>query len=202
MTKIDFKQELKKLYQAPSNVVVQVDVPAMNFLMVDGQGDPNTSQDYADAVEALFLVANMLKQTVKKGALGLDYVVMPLECMWWADAMENFATGEKSLWKWTAMIMQPPFITSARVYGAIAELQKKKTLLAVSRVHLNKFAEGKSAQILHTGPTSQEGPTIEKVQQFILTRSGQRGKRHEIYLSDTRKTAPEKWKTIVRQPMQ
>ena len=202
MTKIDFKQELKKLYQASAKEAVRVDVPAMDFLMVDGQGDPNTAQAYADAIEALFAVAYALKFMVKKGALGLDYVVMPLECMWWADDMESFAKGDKSQWKWTAMVMQPPFITSSMVYGAIAEVQKKKAPVALSRVHLNNFAEGKCAQILHVGPFSQEGPTIHKLHQFIRTRSELRGKHHEIYLSDIRKAAPEKWKTIIRQPMQ
>jgi hypothetical protein len=202
MTKIDFKQEWKKLYQASSREVVQVDVPPMDFLMVDGQGDPNTSQDYADAIEALFSVAYTLKFMVKKGPLALDYGVMPLEGMWWADDMKDFGAGEKSHWKWTAMIMQPPFITSSMVYAAIAEMQKKKPLVALSRVHLNTFAEGKCAQILHVGPFSQEGPTIDKVHQFIRKHSKLRGKHHEIYLSDIRKAAPEKWKTIIRQPMQ
>ena len=202
MTKIDFKQELKKLYQASDKEVVLVDVPSMDFLMVNGQGDPNASQDYADAIEALFLVAYTLKFTVKKGALAMDYAVMPLECMWWAEDMDSFAAGEKSLWKWTAMIMQPPFINSAMVYGAIAEAQRKKPLAALSRVHLNNFSEGKCAQILHIGPFSQEGPTIEKVHNFIHSKTELRGKHHEIYLSDIRKAAPDKWKTIIRQPMQ
>ena len=202
MTKIDFKQELKKLYQASAKEVVSVDVPSMGFLMVDGQGDPNTSQSYQEAVEALFSVAYTLKFMVKKGALALDYAVMPLEGMWWADDMQDFGVRDKSNWKWTAMIMQPPFITSAMVYAAIAELQKKKPLAALSRVHLNNFAEGKCAQILHIGPFSEEGPSIEKVHQFIHKHSKLRGKHHEIYLSDIRRAAPEKWKTIIRQPMQ
>lgn len=202
MTKIDFKHELKKLYQASAKEVAQVDVPALNFLMVDGGGDPHTSQDYADAVEALFSVANMLRSTMKHGALALDYAVMPLECMWWTSDVNNIAAGEKSLWTWTAMIMQPPFITSAKVYGAIAELQKRKPPVALSRVHLNKFAEGKCAQILHVGPSSEVAPTIEKLHQFIQTRSAPRGKHHEIYLTDIRVCVPEKWKTILRQPMQ
>jgi hypothetical protein len=202
MAKIDFRLEFKKLYQASTNEVVPVNVPPMGFLMVDGQGDPNTSQDYADAIEALFSVAYTLKFIVKKGALAMDYAVMPLECMWWAEDMDSFAAGEKSLWKWTAMIMQPPFITSALVYGAIAEVQKKKSLAALSRVHLNKFSEGKCAQTLHVGPFSQERPTIEKVHQFIQAKSELRGKHHEIYLSDIRRAAPENWKTIIRQPMQ
>ena len=118
MEKMDLKTDLKQLYQASAKEVVAVEVPAMNFLMVDGQGDPNTSQDYAEAIEALFALSYALKFMVKKGALALDYGVMPLECLWWADDMAQFARGDKSQWKWTAMVMQPPFITSAMVYAA------------------------------------------------------------------------------------
>ena len=200
MTKIDFKKEWKSLYQASAKEVVQVDVPAMNFLMVDGQGDPNTAQDYADAIEALFSVAYILKFMVKKGALALDYGVMPLEGLWWADDMSHFATGDKSQWKWTAMVMQPPFITSAMVYSAIAEVQKKKHPAALGKLRLSTFAEGKCAQLLHIGPFSQEGPNIQKVHQFIEAQSHLRGKHHEIYLSDPRRTAPERLRTILRQP--
>jgi hypothetical protein len=202
MEKMDFKKELKQLYQATAKEVVQVDVPPMNFLMVDGQGDPNTSQDYADAIEALFALSYTLKFMVKKGALALDYAVMPLESLWWADDMTNFATGDKSLWKWTAMVMQPPFITSAMVYSAIAEVQKKKQLPAMRKLRMKSFAEGKCAQTLHVGPFAEEGPTIERVHRFIQARSALRGKHHEIYLSDSRKAAREKCKIIVRQPMQ
>lgn len=202
MDKMDFKKELKYLYQASAREVVQVDVAPMNFLMVDGQGDPHTTQDYADAIEALFALSYALKFMVKEGALGLDYAVMPLECLWWADDMSNFATGDKSQWKWTAMVMQPPFITSAMVYGAIAVVQKKKQLPALARLRLKSFSEGKCAQILHVGPFSGEAPAIGKVHQFIEARSGLRGRHHEIYLSDIRKAAPDKWKTIIRQPMQ
>jgi hypothetical protein len=202
MTKIDFKKEWKNLYQASAKEVVQVDVPAMHFLMVDGQGDPNTAQEYKDAIEALFAVAYTLKFMVKKGPLALDYGVMPLEGLWWADDMRHFGTGDKSDWKWTAMVMQPPFITSAMVYGAISEVQKKKHPAALGKLRMKEFSEGKCAQILHVGPFAEEGPTIEKLHQFIQARGQLRGKHHEIYLSDIRKAAPEKWKTIIRQPMQ
>ena len=202
MEKVDFKKELKHLYQASARKVVQVDVPPMGFLMVDGEGDPNTAQAYEDAIEALFAVAYTLKFMVKKGPLALDYGVMPLEGLWWADDMTHFGTRDKSNWKWTAMIMQPPFITPAMMYGAIAEVQKKKTLPALGRMRLANFAEGQCAQTLHVGPFSGEGPTIAKVHQFIRAHGHLRGKHHEIYLSDIRKAAPDKWTTIIRQPMQ
>ncbi len=202
MEKVDFKKELKHLYQASANEVVVVDVPPMNFLMVDGQGDPNTAQSYKDAVEALFSVAYTLKFLVKKGPVGPDYGVMPLEGLWWADDMAHFGSGSKSHWKWTALIMQPPFISPAMVDSAMAAVRQKKGLVALDKLRLQTFAEGRCAQILHIGPFSQEAPTIEKVHRFIQARGALRGKHHEIYLSDIRRTVPEKWKTLIRQPLQ
>jgi hypothetical protein len=202
MEKIDFKKEFKQLYQASAKEVVLVDVPPLNFLMVDGEGDPNSAQSYKEAIEALFSVAYTLKFMVKKGPLALDFGVMPLEGLWWADDMADFGTADKSHWKWTAMVMQPPFITSAMVHGAIAEVQKKKPPAVLGKLRMKSFTEGKSAQILHIGPFSEEGPAIARVHQFIQAKSALRGRHHEIYLSDIRKAAPEKWKTIIRQPMQ
>jgi hypothetical protein len=113
MQKIDSKKELKQFYQASAKDIALVDVPSLNFLMVDGEGDPNTSQVYAEAVEALFSVSYTAKFLVKKGPQELDYAVMPLEGLWWADDMSAFVTSDKSNWKWTMMIMQPSFVSNA-----------------------------------------------------------------------------------------
>lgn len=203
MEKIDLKKTLKHLYQPSAKEIVQVDVPAMNFLMVDGMGDPNTSQSYADAIEALFSLSYTLKFMVKKGHLAIDYGVLPLEGLWWADDMSAFVKGEKSKWKWTSMIMQPDFITQEMVGLAIADVERKKNLPALSSVRFETFPEGVCAQTMHIGPFSEEGPTIEKVHQFIESCGCKRtGKHHEIYLSDIRKADPKNWKTVIRQPMQ
>lgn len=202
MTKLDLKQQLKHLYQPSAKEVVLVDVPPMNYLMVDGEGDPNTSQAYADAVEALFAVAYTVKFMVKKGPLAIDYGVMPLEGLWWAADMANFSVADKSNWQWTMMIMQPDFVTDALVNAAIAEVTKKKNPAAIAKVRFAALTEGRCAQILHIGPFSAEGPTIAKVHQFIEARGKLDGKHHEIYLSDIRKADPAKWKTIIRQPLQ
>jgi hypothetical protein len=200
--KIDFKKELKYLYQPPQKEPVLVDVPEMNYLMIDGIGDPNTSRSFSDAIEALYPISYTLKFMIKKGELGIDYAVMPLEALWWADDMSVFSTGNKDAWKWTLMILQPEFITGKMVTEAIEEVARKKKPVSLPLVRFESFSEGKSAQILHIGPFSEEGPTIEKVHLFIEENGGRRvGKHHEIYLSDLRRTAPEKWKTIVRQPM-
>ncbi len=202
MEKIDYKKQLKHLYGPSATKVEMVDVPHMNFLMVDGEGDPNTSKSFCDAIEALYPLSYTLKFMVKKGPLAIDYGVMPLEALWWADDMSAFSTGNKDAWKWTMMIMQPDFVTGEMVASAIADVKKKKSPVALPKVRFEALAEGTAAQIMHIGPFAEEGPTIEKVHQFIDKRGCTRtGKHHEIYLSDMRKVDPQKWKTVIRQPM-
>jgi hypothetical protein len=202
MEKIDLKKELKHLYHPSAKEVVQVEVPTMNYLMLDGEGDPNASQTYADAVESLFMVSYAVKFIVKKGELAIDYGVMPLESLWWADDMTAFSMQEKSKWKWTAMLMQPSFVTAEIIAQASADVKKKKNPASLSNIRFESFCEGTCAQMMHIGPFSEEGLVIEKVHQFITSRGQLRGKHHEIYLSDIRKAHPSKWKTIIRQPMQ
>jgi hypothetical protein len=200
--KIDYKKQLKHLYKPSAAKVEIMEVPQMNFLMVDGEGDPNKAKSFGDAIEALYPVSYTLKFMVKKGEMGIDYGVMPLEGLWWADDMSAFNSGNKDAWKWTVMIMQPEFITPMMVEMVIKEVEKRKNPVALPLVRFEAFHEGKAAQIMHIGPFSEEGPTIEKVHAFIEEQGSQRvGKHHEIYLSDIRRAAPEKWKTIVRQPM-
>lgn len=202
MDKLDLKVKLKHLYRASAKAVVEVDVPTMNYLMIDGEGDPNTSPAFAAAVEALYTVSYAAKFIVRKGAEAIDYAVMPLEALWWADDLSAFSAGDKSNWKWTAMIMQPSFVSREVIERAIAEAKAKKNPAAISRLRFMPFTEGRCAQILHIGPFSDEGPTIAKVHEFIDARGKRIGKHHEIYLSDIRRAAPAKWKTIIRQPMQ
>jgi len=201
MEKLDLKKQLKSVYQASATTVTEVDVPAFHFLMIDGQGDPNSSADYSAAVEALFTVSYTLKFMIKKSSAAIDYAVMPLEGLWWADDMADFVADRKSQWCWTMMIMQPEFVTEQMVADAIATACKKKSLPALLQLRFENFAEGHSAQILHKGPFSEEGPTIERLHQYIDEHGKLAGKHHEIYLSDIRKAAPENWKTIIRQPM-
>ncbi len=201
MEKIDVKKQYPLLYQVSHKEVVEVDAPALRYLMIDGTGDPNTSPEYARAIEALFSVSYVTKFAVKRGAIGIDYGVMPLEGLWWADDWSAYTTNDKSQWKWTMMILQPDFVPEAVVYQAIDQVIAKKNMDAARKLRLESYHEGRSAQILHIGPFSEEGPTIEKIHGFIDQRSVKRGKHHEIYLSDIRRAAPEKWKTIIRQPM-
>jgi len=202
MKKVDLKKELKHLYQPPKDRVVQVVVPAMNYLMIDGEGDPNTAQSYRDAIEALYPLSYTLKFMVKKGPQAVDYGVMPLEGLWWADDMSTFNAEDKSGWKWTLRIMQPGYVKKVMVGAALAEVKRKKNPVALSKVRFEAFSEGKAAQIMHIGPFSEEGTAVEKVHEFIDECGCKRsGKHHEIYLSDIRKADPKKWKTVIRQPM-
>jgi hypothetical protein len=202
MKKIDFKKELSHLYKNSAKKATLVDVPAMQFLMIDGQGNPNESTEYQQAVEALFALSYAIKFHVKKGGMDIDYGVMPLEGLWWVDNMELFDVNKKEDWQWTMMIMQPDFVTSDMVVEMTEQVRKKKDPPALSKLYFEKFEEGKAAQILHIGPFADEGPTIEGLHQFIENEGYQlRDKHHEIYLSDIRRAAPDKWKTIIRQPI-
>ncbi len=202
MQKIDHKKIFKHLYKPSAKKVEIVNVPKMNFLMIDGKGDPNTSQEFQDAVEALFGLSYTVKFMVKKGDMAIDYAVMPLEGLWWIDDMSKFSVEDKSDWKWTLMMMQPEFVTPDLIENGIEELRRKKDPVALPKIRFEFFEEGKSAQVMHIGPFSEEGPTVEKVHQFIEENGFERrGKHHEIYLSDIRRGNPANWKTVIRQPM-
>ena len=199
MDKIDLKKELKKLYNPSAKEITVVEVPTMNFLLINGEGAP-TSPQYSEAIESLFNVAYTLKFMVKKSK-GIDYVVMPLEGLWWVDDMTKFSADRKGDWKWTAMIMQPQYVTEEDVNLAVEQVKKKKNPAALSKVRFESFKEGSAAQIMYVGPFSAEGPTIAKIHGHIQN-SGHKlsGKHHEIYLNNPATTAPEKLKTVLRQP--
>ena len=202
MRKIDYKKELKHLYRPSAKKVEAVDVPRMNFLMIDGKGDPNTSQEFKDAIGVLYPLSYTLKFMIKKGGVGVDYGVLPLEGLWWTDDMSSFNVENKNSWQWTLMIMQPELVTEEMVQEANDQVMKKKNPVSLPLVRFESFEEGKVAQILHVGPFSEEGPSVEKVHAFIEESGSQRrGKHHEIYLSDIRRAAADNWKTIIRQPM-
>jgi len=206
MPGIDLKKENKELYNPSAKEVSIVDVPEMSFLMIDGEGDPNISQEYQDSIEALFSVSYKVKFISKKEN-SQDYVVMPLEGLWWVENPKEFTFQDKSGWKWTAMIRQPDFITKDVIKEAVQEVEKKKKLPALSRIKFQRLHEGLSAQIMNIGPYSQEGPTVKKLHNFIEEKGYEFNgslpgeKHHEIYISNILRTKPEKLKTIIRQPM-
>lgn len=205
-SKVDFKKTEKDLYYPSSKEVSILIVPNMMFLMIDGMGSPGDSQEYQDAMSVLYPVAFKTKFLSKDD--GKDYVVPPLEGLWWADDMNDFKQGNRDKWRWTLMIRQPDWINEELVQQAIEITEKKKPELKdlLPKLRFEQFEEGKCAQIMHIGPFSEEGPTIEKLHEFIEkeggTFDGHKHKHHEIYLSDVRRAKPENWKTIIRQPFE
>ncbi|MCX6064239.1 MAG: GyrI-like domain-containing protein [Chloroflexi bacterium] len=201
MQTLDLKKILKPLYDAkPAPAFVEV--PTMNFLMIDGTGNPNTSADYAAVLQTLYSVAYTLKFKVKK-EMAIDYPVMALEGLWWGENMNLFSAEKKDDWLWTMMISTPDFVTQELVDTAKTEAGKKKPLSALPRLRFGTYAEGLSAQLMHIGPYSAEAENIQRLHDFIHANGhsfdGKQQKHHEIYLSDPNKSAPEKLKTIIRQ---
>ncbi len=202
MEKVDYKKVFKELYKPSAKKPSIADVPEMNFLMVDGKGDPNTAQEYVDAMGALYPVAYTLKFKLKKEKI-LDYTVMPLEGLWWIEGEGTFYESNKGDWSWTSMIMKPSVVTPEDVAEAIEEVREKRNPPALSKLRFEAYHEGLSVQIMHIGPWAEEAPTIERMHKFAEEQGySLRGKHHEIYLSDPRRTAPDKLKTVVRQPIE
>ena len=202
--KVDFKKTQKEFYQPGSKEVVVIEVPEMQFLMIDGMGSPGDSKEYQDALATLYPVAFKTKFLSK--AKGKDYVVPPLEGLWWADNMNDYRSGIRDKWKWTMMIMQPDWISNQMIEEAIKLTKKNKPELSelLNKLRLESYNEGHSAQIMHLGPFSEEGPTVDKVHIFIEESGGKfdglTHKHHEIYLSDPRRAKSENMKTVIRQP--
>lgn len=201
--KIDFKKTLDS-YAAKHGEFRIVDVPPTQYLCVDGRGDPNTSREYADAVAALYPVAYKLK-FASKNELDRDYVVMPLEALWWADDMDAFtASRDKSQWQWTVMIMVPDWTTGDHVAAAVAKVATGEHSPSLGKVRLETLVEGLSVQTLHIGSYDDEAPVLAELHHEFIPGAGLRmtGRHHEIYLSDPRKVEASKLRTILRQPVE
>jgi len=201
MNKLDLKKEFKEYYNPTAKDVTLINVPEMNFIMIDGQGAPESPQ-FQKAIEALYPIAYTVKFDKKKKE-SIDYPVMALEGLWWAEDMSDFdpEKGDRNKWMWTLMIMQPDIVTAADIETAREASVKKKPNPALEKVRLQSYAEGKSAQIMHVGPFSEEGPNVQRIHQRIQEIGGVPfGKHHEIYLSDFRRVDPVKMRTVLRQP--
>jgi len=200
--KADLKKSLDA-YQAKRGQFRLVDVPDMQYLMIDGHGDPNTSPAFTAAVEALYPVAYTLK-FASKHPLGRDFVVMPLEGQWWAGDMDSFtAARDKSRWDWTLMIMQPDWIDESMFAAAVEQVRAKSRPDRLDDIRLESLSEGRSVQTLHVGTFDDEADVLARMHDEFIPGNGLRmvGKHHEIYLSDLRRVAPEKQRTILRQPV-
>ncbi|WP_395103906.1 GyrI-like domain-containing protein [Actinomadura sp. SCN-SB] len=203
MTRYDVKRELKQCYAPKNGDWTLVDVPAQRFIAVDGRGDPNTGADYARAVQALYAVAYTIKFTSKR-TLGRDFVVGPLEGLWWSERPEVFTTRDKDAWQWRMLISQPDWITTDLIDEAKRAALEKKGLSTIADVRHETLHEGLSAQLLHRGPYDDEGPVLARLHHEYLAANDlrMRGHHHEIYLGDPRRTAPEKLRTVLRQPVE
>lgn len=212
--KLDYKKEFKDLY-LPKNEPMLVDVPEMNFIMVDGKGNPNDEGgEYQSAVEILYALSYAIKMS-KKGSYNIEgyfeYVVPPLEGLWWVEN-DDMDFTKKNKFEWTSMIRQPEFVTKEVFEWACSEVLRKKTNIDVSKARLQSFKEGLCVQIMHIGSYDDEPKTVEKLDKYVednnlinaistINEQGIIKRHHEIYLSDPRKTSLDKLKTVIRHPV-
>ncbi len=198
VTAIDLKKAYGPHYTAGSEPAM-VDVPPRPYLMVDGEGDPGTGEEYTMAVASLYPLAYALRKAVKD-ASGTAYTVMPLEGLWWADDPAAFTKGDRSAWRWTAMICQPPEVAGVDHGEVIRSTTGRKALPSGHLARLEPFGDGPAAQVMHMGPYSEETATIARLHGYIAEQGLHlAGRHHEIYLSDPRRTTPERLRTIIRQ---
>ncbi|MEV4055330.1 GyrI-like domain-containing protein [Amycolatopsis sp. NPDC049688] len=195
----DIKKELKQLYAPKNRDWALLDVPEQRFLAIDGRGNPNTAESYKQAVEALYAFAYTIKFAAKER--GEDFVVGPLEGLWWAEDYEAFTVRAKDSWQWTMLIAQPPWIGEEAVEQARETVQNKKKIDAP--VRFEKLHEGRCAQVLHIGSYDDEGPIMARLHDEFLAEQGlkEAGLHHEVYLGDPRRVEPAKLKTVIRQPV-
>ena len=204
--KFDFKKEYKDLY-LPKAAPALIDVPEMNFIMVNGSGDP-AGESYQSAMQVLYSLTFTIKMSKMGGRQPegyFDYVLPPLEGLWWSPEGE-LNLEERTGWQWISMIRQPDFVTPEVFDWAVRECREKKPEIDVSRARLERFTEGLCVQVMHVGPYAQERASMAKIGEFLareglVSEAGLLRKHHEIYLGDPRKTAPERLRTVLRTPV-
>lgn len=200
--KVDLKKARKLFFTAPLSGWAEVDLPPCPYLMVDGSGAPGAA-DYLAALELLYPGAYALKFFSKQN-LGRDYGVPPLEGLWWADDHAAYTQPDRrEEWRWTLLLMLPDWITPDHMAATKARLAAKKPALDLARVRMAMLAEGRCLQHLHVGPFAAEAPKLAELHHQIMPQRGVTfaGHHHEVYLGDPRKTAPERLRTILRQPV-
>jgi hypothetical protein len=198
--KLDLKKARKALFSGKHGQWIAIDVPNALYLMADGHGDPNSAPAYRQAVESLYAMAYTIKFKCK--AAGRDFVVAPLEGLWSARDPESFTARRKDEWDWTMMIMVPDYVDQQTFEEARARAADKRGGLA-DGLRLEALHEGLCLQALHVGSYDEEGPLLATLHNEIMPAAGYTfaGRHHEIYLGDPRKVAPEKLRTILRQPV-
>lgn len=198
---VDYRRELGELYEAREDPTL-IEVPSIHYLTVDGHGDPNGSASFRRAVDALCAVAYALKFKVRALPDGVDFAVMPLEGLWWIPNARVWDFDDKSDWDWTLMLAQPAVVTEELVADTLKAVRARRRMKTLDLVRFELFEEGACAQLLHRGPFSAERPTLERLYDFVRREGFMPvGKHHEIYLTDPQRTAPERMRTIIRQPV-
>lgn len=201
--KIDHKREIAG-YTARRGVFSLIELPPLQYLMIDGRGDPDTADAYRDAIATIYPLAYKLK-FLSTTELGQDYTVMPLEALWWADDMSSFtAARDTSAWRWTLLNLVPDWLDAGHVELAHSRLAAAGGAPVLDGLRFDTLDEGLCVQTLHLGPYDDEGPLLERMHHEFIPANGLRmtGRHHEVYLSDARRTAPEKLRTILRQPVE
>ena len=201
--KLDYKKEFPDLYKPSLKEPTIIKIPKMMFFMIDGTGDPNTSEEYKEIVQLLYNISYALKmKVIKKETPSKDYVVPPLEGLWYMPKMEEWSMDEKDKWEWTMMIRIPDFVKDSQIKKAMKILKETKNPSSFSKLRYEQYNEGICVQIMYLGPYDEEPPTIKKMHQFAEKNGyNLNGHHHEIYLSDPRRVEPERLKTILRQPI-
>lgn len=200
--KVDLRRTLPA-YRARRGEFRFLDLPPTRYVMTNGFGDPNTSAEYAAALAAVYPVAYAVKAASRRD-LGRDHVVPPLEALWWARDMAAFTSArDKGRWRWTVMLMVPDWVPDGLVHDAVAAVALRKPEAAVDRVRLETLSEGRCVQTLHVGPYDAESDVLAEMHDRVIPGAGLQmtGRHHEIYLSDPRRAAPERLRTILRQPV-
>lgn len=202
MIRYDVKKDRWQLYRPKQGEFSEVQVPTASYLAFDGRGDPNRSQAYPLAVQSLYTAAYSVRAALKSRT-GDDFVVGPLEGLWSAADPQTFVTRDKAAWDWTMLIPLPEAVSPADSDAGLAVAAGKKPEVPVSQVAIRTFSEGRCLQILHLGPYDDEGPTLARLHHEVMPAMGLtfNGRHHEIYLSDPRRVAPDKLRTILRQPV-
>lgn len=210
MEKFDYKKEYKDLYQPKTKPSI-IEIPEMTFIAIDGKGDPNTSDEYKEALEILYGLSFTIKMSKMSGTQPegyFEYVVPPLEGLWYVDDAKFDGTNitDKNRFCWISMIRQPEFVKEKVFENARNALAKKKRELDLSKARIMKMTEGLCIQIMHKGAYDNETESIAKIREFA-EKSGYTEDisdtrfHHEIYLSDPRRCAPENLKTVIRHPI-
>lgn len=200
--KTDFKKTLDA-YRARSGRFRVLDVPDTRYLMLDGHGDPNDAPAFSEAIRALYPVAYGLKFASKRD-LGRDYVVPPLEGLWWAEDMDSFTSArDKSRWDWTLMLMVPDWLGEDAFAAAVERSRAKNPPARLDDIRLETLSEGRCVQTLHVGSFDEEAEVLRRLHHAFVPENGLRvvGRHHEVYLSDFRRVAPARQRTLLRQPV-